>query len=75
MEEKSEGPDLRAEKRAGVMASGRKCQRARLTHTGLPKGHRDHKDLRLHLESAVSCRCHANCDYWWQMTARTEERR
>jgi len=54
MEEKSEGPDLRAEKHAGIMASGRKCQRARLTHTGLPKGRRDHMDLRLHLKA----RCH-----------------
>ena len=38
MEEKSERPDLRAERRAGVMATGRKCQRVRLTHIGLPKG-------------------------------------
>ena len=39
MEEKSERLDLRAEKHAGVMASGRKGRRARLIHTGLPKGH------------------------------------
>jgi hypothetical protein len=39
MEQKSERLDLRAEKRVGVVASGRKGRRARLIHTGLPKGH------------------------------------
>jgi acetyl esterase/lipase len=39
MEEKSERLDLRAEKRVGVVASGRRCRRARLIYTGLPKGH------------------------------------
>ena len=41
MEEKSERLDLWAEKRVEVevVVSGRKCRRARLTHTGLPKGH------------------------------------
>jgi len=39
MEEKSERLDLRAEKRVGVVDSGRKCRRARLIYTGLPKGH------------------------------------
>jgi hypothetical protein len=75
MEEKSERPDLRIEKRAGVMTSGRKCQRASLTHTGLLKGHHDHLDLPL----CPKARCHVGvmrivmngC----KMTMKTETRR
>ena len=64
MEEKSEWPDLRAERRAGVMATGRKCQHARLTHTGLPPPAHGPSAVPA---SMVSRRCHANCDEWRQM--------
>jgi len=39
VEEKSERLDLPAEKRVGVVASGHKTGRAKLIHTGSPKGH------------------------------------
>jgi hypothetical protein len=54
MEEKSERLDLRAEKRVGVVDSGRKCRRARLIYTGLPKGH-DSTATHLSLKCVREC--------------------
>ena len=36
---------------------------------------REHKDASALPEGVVSCRCHANCDEWRQMTMKTEKRK